>query len=172
MEPIFENITIETEQLVKESICFVAGKKLRRNKIMMALFTAASLFLVIMNNHLIFYLATALYVYLFIWQFIGPGQSAKKAIQNKLAYYNQTNPPLTYRFFEDHFEQSDIDSWHSFPYDKVQAVARLRNCILVQVENRGGMPISLEGFQKGTPEELIAFLRTKYTQPNPANWNW
>ena len=172
MEPIFENVTVETQQLIKESICFVAGKKLRRNKIMMALFAAAFLYLAIVRTSPLLYVAAAIYAYLFIWQFIGPGQSAKKAIQNKLAYYNQTNPPLTYRFFEDHFELSDIDSWHSFPYDKVQAVAQLRNCVLVQVENRGGMPISLEGFQKGTPEELMHFLRTKCPQPNPANWNW
>ena len=172
MEPIFESITIETEQLIKESICFVAGKKLRRNKIIFGLGAAAFLYLAIERSSPLLYVAAAIYAYLFIWQFIGPSYSAKKAIQNKLAYYNQTNPPLTYRFFEDHFEQSDIDSWYSSPYDKVQAVARLRNCILVQVENRGGMPISLEGFQKGTPEELVEFLRTKYTQPNPANWKW
>ena len=172
MEPIFENVSIETPQLIKSSILFVSRKQLRRNKIIFALGAAAFLYLAVARSSALLYVVVALYAYLFIWQFIGPSYSAKKAIQNKLAYYNQTNPPLTYRFFEDHFELSDIDSWHSFPYDKVQAVARLRNCVLVQVENRGGMPISLEGFQKGTPEELIAFLRTKYTQPNPANWNW
>ena len=172
MEPIFENITIETPQLVKSSILFVGRKQLRSNKILMGIGTAALLLLGLLEKETLFLLFAALDAYLFIWQFIGPGQSAKKAIQNKLAYYNQTNPPLTYRFFEDHFELSDIDSWRSFPYDKVQAVARLQNCILVQVENRGGMPISLEGFQKGTPEELMNFLRTKCPQPNPANWNW
>ena len=172
MEPIFENVTIETEQLIKSSILFVSRKQLRRNKILMGIGTAALLLLGLLEKETLLLLFAALDAYLFIWQFIGPGQSAKKAIQNKLAYYNQTNPPLTYRFFEDHFELSDIDSWHSFPYDKVQAVARLRNCVLVQVENRGGMPISLEGFQKGTPEELMHFLRSKCPQPNPANWNW
>ena len=172
MEPIFESITIETEQLIKESILFAYHKKLRRNKIFGVIFVAAFLGLGLARDNVFLLAAAAFYAFWFAWQFIGPSYSAKKAIQNKLAYYNQNNPPLTYRFFEDHFEQSDIDSWHSFPYDKVQAVARLRNCILVQVENSGGMPISLEGFQKGTPEELVNFLRTKYTQPNPANWNW
>ena len=172
MEPIFENVTIETQQLIKETILGTHHKKLRRNKIMMALFAAAFLYLAIVRSSPLLYVAAAIYAYLFIWQLIGPGYSAKKAIQNKLAYYRLTNPPLTYRFFEDHFEQSDVDSWHSFPYDKVQAVARLRNCILVQVENRGGIPISLTGFQKGTPEELINFLRAKCPQPNPTPWNW
>ena len=172
MEPIFENVTVETQQLIKESICFVAGKKLRRNKIIFGLGAAAFLYLAIERSSPLLYVAVALYAYLFVWQFIGPSYSAKKAIQNKLAYYNQTNPPLTYRFFEDHFEQSDVDSWHSVPYDKVQAVARLQGCILVQVQNRGGIPISLTGFQKGTPEELINFLRAKCPHINPANWNW
>jgi hypothetical protein len=172
MEPIFENVTIETPQLVKASVLFVSRKQLRNNKIMMALGAAAFAYMGIEWSSWPMFAVAVAYVGLFFWQFLVPGQAAKKAIQNKLAYYNQTNPPLTYRFFEDHFELSDIDSWHSFPYDKVQAVARLRNCVLVQVENRGGMPISLEGFQKGTPEELMHFLRTKCPQPNPANWNW
>ena len=172
MEPIFENITIETPQLIKASILFVSRKQLRSNKIIFALGTAALLLLGLLEKEALLLLFAAFDAYLFIWQFVGPSQSAKKAIQNKLAYYNQTNPPLTYRFFEDHFELSDIDSWHSFPYDKVQAVKRLQNCILVQVENRGGMPISLDGFQKSTPEELLHFLRSKCPQPNPTPWTW
>ena len=172
MEPIFENITIETEQLLKEAIQVANRKRFRNNKIFMALGAAAFAFLGIEWHSWILILCAVAYVGLFFWQFYLPAHNAKRHMKAKLAYYDQENPPLTYRFFDDHFEVSGVDSWHTYPYRKLEGVIRLKSGILVTIRHRGGCTISLEGFQKGTPEELITFLRTKYTQPNPANWNW
>lgn len=172
MEPIFENVTIETEQIIKEALLFAHHKKLRRNKIFGAIFIVAFLGLGLVRDNVFLLAAAAFYAFWFAWQFICPGWAAKRAIKRKLAFYNQTNPPLTYRFLDDHFEVSDIDSWYSAPYDKIESATRLKSCIVVKVRDKGDFPISLDGFRKGTPEELIDFLRTKYTQPNPANWNW
>ena len=172
MEPIFENITIETEQLIKESILFAYHKKLRRNKIFGAIFIVAFLGLGLVRDNVFLLAAAAFYAFWFAWQFICPGWAAKRAMKKKVAFYNQTNPPLTYRFLDDHFELSDIDSWTSAPYDKIEAVTRLKSCIVVKVRDKASFFISLDGFQKGSPEELIEFLRSKCPHINLANWIW
>ena len=172
MEPIFENITIEPEQILKEYIRFMHSKRIRLNKVIYAIGAAAFLYLGIEWNSWLLIFGAVAYVGLFVRQFFWSASFAKKNLKSKLDYYNQENPPLTYRFLDDHFEVSDIDSWNSTPYDKIDAVTQLKSCLVVNVRNKGGFAISLDGFQKGTPEELIDFLRTKCPQINPAHWNW
>ena len=172
MEPIFENITIETEQLLKEYIRFMHSKRIRLNKVIYAIGAASFLFLGIEWNSWLLIFGAVAYVGLFVRQFFWSASFAKKNLKSKLDYYNQENPPLTYRFLDDHFEVSDIDSWNSTPYDKIDAVTQLKNCLVVNVRNKGGFAISLDGFQKGTPEDLVEYLRTKCPQINPAHWNW
>ena len=171
MEPIFENVTVETEQMLKEFIQTVHRKRLLRNKIIMGFFAAAFLYLAVVRGSTLLYIVAAAYAGLAVWQFMVPGYHAKKSIQKKLAFYNQTNPPLTFRFFDDHFEVSDVDSWNSASYDKISAIDCMNHSILLRVENREAFSLNRSGFQKGTPEELVNFLGAKCPHTNPTNRN-
>ena len=173
MEPIFENITIETEQLIREAMTHLYSKMFRRNSLWWGILTVAFVAIASYRNSWFLWLLAAVYAGFFVWHLFAPWRASRRNYKKLLAFYNQNIQPVTTRFFGDHFEMSSEDSWESISYDKIEAVACLKHCVVVKVkEKSGGYMFSHDGFRKGTPEELIDFLRTKYTQPNPANWNW
>ena len=172
MEPYIEIVATETEAFIKEVLFFHNRKRLRFNKIFGGVGAVLFLACGLAWNSVFLLALTAFYVFWFAWQFIWPGWTAKKMLKKKLKFYNQENPPLTYRFLDEHFELSDIDSWNSVPYDKIESVIRLKSCIVVKIRDKGNISIILDGFQKGSPEELMEFLRSKCPHINPANWNW
>lgn len=172
MEPYIEIVTIETEAFIKDVLFFSNRKKLRFNKIFGGIGAAIFLACGLAWDSVALLALAAFYIFWFAWQFIWPGYSGKKLLKNKLNFYNQENPPITYRFLEDHLEVSDVDSWRSCSYDKVEAVIRQKDIIFLKIEGNRGINIKLDGFQKGNPEELMVFLRSKCTKINLANWNW
>ncbi len=173
MDAYIENTTLETPELLREVICHMNRKGLLRRRLICGIAAVAFLVFGLLMEKLLYVIAAAVYAGGFIWYLIHPWWQARKTHKQKLAAYNQVEQPVFYRFFDDHYEVSDIDSWNSFPYERITAVVRLKVCIVIQTDEKScSGALSIDGFQKSSAEELMAFLRSKCPQVNPANWQW
>ena len=172
MEPIIENVTVETEEIIREGMMHLYGKMFRRNNLLRGIFTAVLVAVAIYRQVWYFWLFAGVYTVLFVWYLFTPWRDSRKNYKRLLAYFNQNVPPATSRFYDEHFEISSTDAWETIPYDKVEGAAMLKRCVVVKVKERpGGFVFCHDGYRKGSPQELLDLLRAKCPYINPANRN-
>ena len=172
METHFENKSLNTVQQNYEAIwCF-------QRKTILAFLVCNLLFAVVLfwawcqQGRLLHIIFAILSCVMFVKYLLKPRRNAKQAYNTKLAYYDGTMPPHTFRFYDDRFTVTDVDSFNEVPYNKIRGVTCLKSCIALVLADGRGFLMSRDGFQKGTEEECIAFLRKKCPQINPAKWQW
>ena len=168
MEPIFENVTVETEQLLQRAFSVLAGKKYIVQYAVFGIAMLLAFAQYVWWREFVWLCLTAVYAYFLcrrIYQYTTYG---KRSLRSRLAYYDNMNPPMTNRFFEDRVVSQDIDSVNITYYTKISRVDFCSDLIVLYRKNGGVILLDPQGFTKGDYDSFTHFIREKIPHPTPA----
>lgn len=163
MEPIFENVTVPTQEHIATARWVVQGKGRINNLLVWggiaALVCLTNLAMGSFDHYTVVYLAVV--AVLSVLQLTVPIRGAKSAYLRILSYYDNTLPPTTVRFYENYFEVRQVDSLETTPYRKLTA-AKYRKGVLVLIRKDGlAYYLDTNAFTKGDYDSFTHFLREK-----------
>lgn len=169
MEPIFENVTVPTEDMYI-SLFQVAHKKYRMRNLIVWCIS------VVCIGYLLWHLGSPyrwslvllgpFYLYLIIKDLTAYRRTGKQVYIREWAYYDHTMPPSTFRFYPEYMESRDADSVHITPYRKLARVECLDKVIILARKDEKAFVMDPRGFTKGDAQEFARFIREKISTSN------
>ena len=165
METRFENVTVDTEQVLCSLYSYAQKKGIVRQSILMSVFLVLSLYLSYLLESLAFLALAAYYIYLLVKTLNYGRINGKKAYLKRLEYYDNTVPPMTHRFYNDYFVSSDVDSTNITPYCKIKKVEIKHSMILITRKNGEIYHMCDTGFTKGNVADFCQFIQMKTNMP-------
>ncbi len=168
MEPIFENVTVETEALIQKAFNNLQSKNYLHTFIIFGLGLMLALALYLWQREEVWLLLAAVYIGFLIRRAYQFATYGKNSLRRRLAYYDGGNPPMTNRFYGDHLVAQDVDSMNITPYCKLKKVEY--NGELLLLYRKDGMLITLDarGFTKGDGASCYRFLQNQIQPYLPA----
>ncbi|MBQ9148644.1 MAG: hypothetical protein IJX69_03650 [Oscillospiraceae bacterium] len=165
MDLLFESVYTDTEALIHEMASKVLFRKARKWVIISGILAAAFLLRWFWLKKPAGLLGSILYVALMLWYLTVPRRYARKQYQQALAYFNGNIPPACVRFGDAIFYQDGIASY-TIPYDKLKHLYVMKNSMVFESDVGPLIQLSCNHFTKGTPAELLEFLRQMCPQMN------
>lgn len=165
METRFENVTVYTEQLMRNMYGI-----LNRKSILTSLLLFVGLLVVFVVPNIIDGISYSAGILIAIYCFFGvktvirPMRMAKEHYLQRLAYYDNSMPPENYRFYDDYFVRSDVDSTEITPYRKIRQVRVEKGLILIYRQDNQVFSMSAESFTKGTFQDFCQFIQLQATK--------
>ena len=100
-----------------------------------------------------------------------PYRRAKKNHRERLRQFNGTLPESRIQF-GDQIRYRDGEIETIWPYHTVKHIYLMKNSIALENHSRMLLQFPKNNFTKGTPSELLVFLKVQCPQLNIPDWKW
>ena len=181
MEPIFENVTVDTEKHLRTLYSVLQKKNIKNSLVIMLVFLAAAMVFLLetviaaywaeiplsLSDYLPYIALVVIYLVLTVMTITRPARAAKKIYLRTLEYYDNSMPPMTSRFFDGHFVSEDVDTRYITPYNKLARVEQKGDLLIFFRKDGHALHVSASSFTKGTLEDFLRFIREKAPQAFP-----
>ena len=172
MEPIFENVYTDTEEMFREQSAY-SGRVIRSIFVVFCSVAAVGSIVELLLDSSFFHALIALFwlgytVYLLLLPWI----RAKRHMKNELTEYGGVLPQTVVQFFENEVTAKYGRTNNTISYEQITDIIVLDHTIILNVKKVTGIPISPKHFTKGSVEEMYRFLRVKCPVVNLPGWKW
>ena len=172
MEPIFENVYTDTEEMFREQYNR-SGWVMRAGWVAVFLCLIVYYGIVLLTEQSLFYLLIVLiYLAYLVYMLHVPWSRAKRHMKNELTEYGGTLPQTVVQFFENEVTAKYGRTTNTISYEQITDIIVLNHTIILNVKKVTGIPISPKHFTKGSVEELYRFLQVKCPGVKLPGWKW
>lgn len=171
MEVVFECVYTDTEEQLRELYTKLMYQNNRKWITIAAILAAVFAGIWFIERKASDLSWTAICLFVMIWYLTMPFRRARIRHREALRQFNGSLPESRLRFADQiQYRDGEIETF--WPYHSVKNIIMMKTSIAL--ENHMGMIIQFpkNNFTKGTPSELLEFLKIQCPQLNIPDWKW